>query len=438
MTATGRRIGLEQEFFLVDASGELSHCADEFLERCHQSALEQGIHPQYFVPEFVKNVVEINTPPAFTVEELSGEYLKHLHLAIATAKSLGLQLYPLSSYPLPIRPIMRNKTNYHAQVRTVGFDRSLHAGKCTGTHLHLELPPGILDPQVGVSYHSTPVEQAELLNIYNLATALDAAMIGLSRACPFYEGQSLGLANHVVHYRGSEVFGWDGVFTDVPIAGGLRPYADSVETLVELQFERHYGWLKAMDRAGVDRALFLGTGGNLLESSWNPIRLNQLGTVEIRSIDSTYPEVVIALAALLDSAARRVRTEHLMVRPVSGTVTFEVQGDVLQVPDFDFLNHTLLYAAVTEGIHHPHVNAYVESIFDFVSKDAVTNRFLARLRSDFDQRQTVESEILKDFAPDSTELSRGAGLWLVQQSCDRLEQKVSELLAEQLLAVSAT
>jgi len=36
------------------------------------------------------------------------------------------------------------------------------------------------------------------------------------------------------------------VFTKVPIAGGLRPYADSIETLVELQFARHYGWLNAM------------------------------------------------------------------------------------------------------------------------------------------------------------------------------------------------
>ncbi|QXE22254.1 glutamate-cysteine ligase family 2 [Richelia sinica FACHB-800] len=135
MGVVKRRIGLEQEFFLVDENGYLSDRADEFLDSCHLMAQAQGINPNYFVPEFVKSMVEINTPPAYTGIELAREYLKNLKLALSVSRQMHLRLYPLSSYPLHIMPVMRDRPNYHIQARTVGYDKFLHAGKCTGTHL---------------------------------------------------------------------------------------------------------------------------------------------------------------------------------------------------------------------------------------------------------------------------------------------------------------
>lgn len=428
MVEMQRRIGLEQEFFLVDRSGELTNRADEFLAACREIALQQNLNPAYFVPEFVKSMVEINTPPANSAADLAKIYLQHLNLAVQAARSIDLCLYPLSSYPLHIMPIMRDKPIYHIQSRILGADRYLHAGKCTGTHLHLEAPPGSLDTQVGVAYRSTPLEQAELLSTYNLATALDAALIALSRACPFYEGQAIGLASHTIRYRGSEEFGWEGVFTPLQILGGLRPYADSIEQLVELQFERHYHWLAAMDRAGVDRQLFFATGGNLLKSAWNPVRLNPVGTVEIRSIDSNYPMVILAILSLVYHTAHRVWQEQLTVRPDPDATGFELDGDRLWVPSFEYLNGKLLYAAATEGIKHPAVNAYVDSILNFaLADDGAGARYLAKLRSELDQYRTIEAEILQAFVPATAELSREEGLRLVQACCQTFEQQIVRL-----------
>ena len=150
MAIVKRRIGLEQEFFLVDEAGSLSDRADEFLKSCQFIAQGQGLNPNYFVAEFVKSMVEINTPPADTAKELARVYLKNLKLAISVAQQMGLRLYPLSSYPLPTMPVMRDHPNYHIQARTVGISKFLHAGKCTGTHLHLEVPPGVIDRMVGM------------------------------------------------------------------------------------------------------------------------------------------------------------------------------------------------------------------------------------------------------------------------------------------------
>ncbi len=436
MTVEDRRIGLEQEFFLVDEEGVLSNRADEFLQRCQQVAEVQGRTPKYFAPEWVKNMVEINTPPAYSVTELAREYLTNLKLALQVGRELSLRLYPLSTYPLHVMPVIRNKLWYNVQVRTVGYDRFLHAGRCTGTHLHLDLPEGTIDPHVGVSYDASVEAREELLNIYNLATALDQALIALSRACPFYEGRGMNVAAHTFYYRGSDTFGWEGVYTHLQSVGGLQPYAASVEELVELQFARYYAWLEAMDKAGVEPHLFQEAGGNLLKAAWNRVRLNQIGTVEMRGTDSNYPEIILAIATLVYNAADRVRRENLTVRPADGVRTFEVSGNNLFVPDFKYLDGDLLYAAVTEGVKSPEVRAYLDSILEFVVEDGGEgSNYLAKLRSSLGDYQTTEAEIRQEFAPATAQISRDEGLRLVRQSCDKLEAQVSSLYCESPLAV---
>ena len=97
MTVANRRIGLEQEFFLVDETGAISNRSDELLQRCQEVATEKGRSPNYFAPEWVKSMVEINTPPAYSVTELANEYLSNLKLALEVGRDLHLRLYPLST-----------------------------------------------------------------------------------------------------------------------------------------------------------------------------------------------------------------------------------------------------------------------------------------------------------------------------------------------------
>ncbi len=292
----------------------------------------------------------------------------------------------------------------------------------------MDLPEGTIDPRVGISYNATAAARAELLNIYNLATAMDTALISLSRACPFYEGQATRIAAHTAHYRGSEAFGWDGVYTELPQVGGLQPYAASAEELVQLQFARYYAWLEAMDRAGVERHLFQKAGGSLLKAAWNRVRLNPLGTVEMRGTDSNYPEVTLAIAALVYNAADRVRRENLTVRPTEGARTFVLKGDRLFVPEYKYLNGELLYAAATEGVKSPAVAAYLESILRFALTDKSAGvEYLTKLSSAIEDYQTTESEIWRDFAPATAQLAQEEGLRLVRESCNKLAEQVESL-----------
>jgi carboxylate-amine ligase len=321
---------------------------------------------------------------------------------------------------------MRDEKDYQVQVRTVGPERFVHAGRCAGTHLHLELAEGTVDPNAGIAASASEDARSEALNLHNFATALDPALISLTRSCPFYEGEATGLASRVVRYRGSEEFGWDGVYRDLPLVGALLPYATDTEQLVQQQFDRYRAWLQAMDRAGVERRLFLEAGGDLLRPAWNPVRLNRQGTVELRGMDSNYPEVTLAAAALVVGAAARLRRDGLIVVPDEGVGTFEVDAEKLRVPGFGYLGKELLRAAVTEGVESPEVTAYVDSVLEFVGGE----ERLAELRRDRRSSSgypTTEARILREYHSENGRLTEKEGLRLVLDACDELEAQASGL-----------
>ncbi|HET7478056.1 MAG TPA: glutamate-cysteine ligase family protein [Rubrobacteraceae bacterium] len=421
-TFEGRCIGLEQEFFLVDATGTLSDRADEFLARCAELTRSAGRDPEGFFPECARCMVEINTPPSYSLANLSREYLQNVELAMEAARDLGLRLYPLATYPLKAEGSLRDEPRYELQARTVGRRRFENAGQCAGVHLHLETAAGAVDPRVGVSYESTRAARRGLLDLYNLATALDAALIALSRSCPFYADAATGLAMRTACYRGDPDLFPGGLYAELPLVGGLLPYAESIEDLVEQQFARYYSWLGAMDRADVDPRLFERLGGGLLNSSsWNPVRLNTHGTVELRGLDSNYPETVLALLALVKTVADRVRRDGLRVVPDDDLRVFEISCGKLHVPSFEYLSGDLFREAVSRGVESPEISAYLDSIFEF----ARDGEDYAALRSGGGYR-TTEADIL-DRYPGDTVLTRERGLALVLEACDELEAQVTRL-----------
>src|SRR5215208_4534028 len=220
-----RRVGLEQEFFLVDREGALSDLADPFLRRCRDAARAEGLDPLCFKAECVKSLVEVVTPPSPRLADLIEEYLNSLGLALRVASELGLALYPLGTYPLPISPVVREDPDYRVKASTIGHGRFSHAGRCAGAHLHLELPAGTVWPDVKAALDAPPAAQRDLL-------------------------------------------GFEGLYEDLHELGGLSAYASRVEDLLDQQRARYRAWFAAMDLAGVERRLFAQAGGSLHRASW--------------------------------------------------------------------------------------------------------------------------------------------------------------------------
>jgi carboxylate-amine ligase len=417
---------MEQEFFLVDEAGRPSGRADEFLEVCREGSRGAGREP-CLEPECATNMVELQTPPVSSLEELEREYLDALALALGVAREAGLRLYPLATYPLRMTPVLRDEPRYTVQLRTMGRKRFLHAGRCTGVHLHVEVGPGSVSGRVGVSYDASMAARKELVGVYNLATALDPALLALTRACPFYEGRRAGLAARAAHYRGHPTLAPQGLYAGLAAVGALAPYARDVEDLVEAQFARHRAWLEALGAAGVGPRLAAASGG-LLRTSWNPVRLNALGTVELRTMDGNYPEVVLAACSLAHAAADRVRSENLSVEPSEGVHAFEVDGRTLRVPRFAYLGGDLLLAAMTGGVNSPEVVAYLDCLLEFAAPYGGERlEGLRRVRFEGRGYPTTEARISEEYAPGEEAIPEDEGLRLVRDACEELEAQVSRL-----------
>ena len=372
----------------------------------------------------MKNLVEVVTPPSSGLQDLADSYLSNLNLALKVASEFGLALYPLGTYPLPINPVVRDDPGYSVQASTIGHDRFLSGGRCAGTHLHIELPASTVWPDVKAALDAPSASREELLGLYNLATALDPALVALTRACPFYEGRMDGFASRTVHYRG--IFGFDGLYANLQEVGALSDYATRVEELVDQERARYEAWFAAMDLAGVERRHFALTGADLHRASWNPVRLTHHGTLEIRSIDSNLPEVILQVCALICGAVERVRSQRLKVMPSRGVRTVELEGDLLLVPDFTYLSGELLGAAASLGVEDPRIESYVDSLVRFASAYGEWWKGIPPLGSSGSYR-TTESWLLESYLPVGVSVTRYEGLSLVREACHRLKEQVQSL-----------
>lgn len=431
-----RRIGLEQEFFLVDEDGILSDRADDFLACAKEAAGDEDLSPDSFVEECTKSMVEVNTSPAATLADLKREYFTVLDLALRAGRGSGIRLYPLGTYPLPVTPAFREEPSYQLQSVVVGRERFVHAGRCIGTHLHLETAEDTVDRETVVSRDASPEALAELVNLYNLAVALDPAIVALTRSTPFYEGQTPGVAVRTARYRGSAVFGWEGVYTHLPLVGGLRPYAASAEDLVFQQHAGYQSWVSALERIGLDEERYLEAGGALLKAHWGPVRLGGLGTVELRGIDGNYPAVILAMVAVIQATARRVRHESLDVMPSESARYLELSGDTLLVPTFPTLTGDLLRAAVTIGPKDPTLASYLDSLLAFADPYLEDTNAPKTLRPN-GAYMTTETSIREAYGS-GVPLPEGEGLRLVLEACDELERQVEEGVRLQASGFSQT
>jgi carboxylate-amine ligase len=123
-----------------------------------------------------------------------------------------------------------------------------------------------------------------------------------------------------------------------------------------------------------------------------------------------------------------VRRENLTVRPQVGCKTFQLQGQKLNVPEFDYLNNELLYAAVTEGIHNTAIKDYLDSILEFsCHEDSEVGHYLAQFKTTLGEYTTTEAQLLAKFPTTTGTISQADGLALVRYCCDRLEEEVGYL-----------
>lgn len=252
------RFGIEEEYFLADASSGESPSADR-ADRFHAAApklVKAASH------EFLKGQAEVQTEPLADFDE-ARESLRGMRRALSKlAGEHGMDLFAAGTHPLAkVRAqVASEDQRYRRLERELGVI-AMRAMICA-THIHVEAP-----------------EPDERISLMNRVIPFLPLFYALSVSSPFWQGRDSGL-------KGIRL----SAFAEWPRMGLPEIFADGAD------YQRYVDLLVAADV--VDDASFV----------WWHIRPSaRFPTIELRICDScTRLDDVVAIAALYRALMRRL------------------------------------------------------------------------------------------------------------------------------------
>lgn len=418
-------VGLEFETFILDSRGRVSEFkVDDLIDVCLARELPAR-------EESSRNMLEFGTSPYADLQRSFLEMVSTLSEVIKSARKLDGYVYPLANYLGEFQPKLRNKSWYLVKRQIIGTKRMLLAASCAGFHFHYSLSRNIFNEVSKFLQIIPPADERQiLLNQYNALIATDPAFITMLQSSPFFNGHYIAKDSRVVTYRGGEVIGIDGAYTDLKQFGGLQAYAHSYEQLVKSIFYRYESWRKLATSSGQPTEDIAAK--SKLDYAWNPIKINKLGTIEYRGMDMNYPKYIISSSLILKFLLRRVSDPRLSVMPCKEGIKkpFKVESGVLFVPPANYLHNILQYEAAKNGLDNRALSKYVKALYKFVLPE-IPKRYSVLLnpaKRMYKDRKTVSDEIISDVKRRGYSLSSK----LPSSVCAELAIKYSEKLGKEL------
>lgn len=175
MLISGPRFGIEEEFFLCDATsrGLLKSFSREFIDQCHESLGDRVSH------ELLACQIELKTPISDSPGAAS-EFIEHGRVElIKIAAEHGIRIFTAGTHPLA--QWRRQKLSSGSRYDAIHRDFRIIARRnlLCGLHVHVEVP--------------TDIDRIWLMNqlMENLPL-----LLALSGSSPFWSGQDTGLSSY--------------------------------------------------------------------------------------------------------------------------------------------------------------------------------------------------------------------------------------------------
>lgn len=348
--------GFEAEAFILDSDGFMTDKADTLIYWCNNYKKRKLDVKR----EASTNMIEIGVVPRIYVRNVASIFMQDMLAVYETAERLGLRLYPFAVYPGEYNVAMRND-GYYGIKRRIMDDGWWLAGRCCGLHQHYELPDSIYDPKtLQLTKACSQEDRLKTLNSYNFCLAADSALITFTQSSPFHNGSRIAKDARIMLYRGGSSI--RGAYTDLPEYGTLRKYEKSYDSLVNGIEGRAEKWRYLMAGVGAPKEAVDSLGD--LEIGWNPLRINQLGTIEVRGIGMTFPSHFMATAIMLKYCLRAIQRDNLTVMPsrIGIREPFKIEGGTVYVPKFSRL-WELQFDSARDGMENDDVYDYCRNFY---------------------------------------------------------------------------
>lgn len=422
---------METEFFVIDNNGLISNEADKIMQ-----AIKLALPQVDVKEECAHNMIEFGCEPHFYFHKALQDMIRGIEQALKTAKSHNLRLYPYGTYPGKFEPVMRTSGLYGIKNEVFGPERFKIAGRCAGFHFHKALPKGVFDKK---NKSLKPLSESKVkktvADTYNLCIALDPAVTVLMQSSPFYQGKHIGKDSRVIVYRGGNLLGYpEGYYAKLQEFGGLPNYKTYGKDILHKVFERYLEWTRLISRfkSGL-RPLAKYT--SQLDTTWNPVRINSLGTTEVRGMDMNLLSYVAATSTLLTYLLREVQTNYVAVKPTELAVKepFKLEGNTILVPPDFYVRKKLQYLSAYNGLDDWEIENYCRA-FTKLAKTYVpadSRKLLRPIDKMLEERRTVSDKILREAGFKSeepeTELPNEVAAELAIRAAEHFEKDLAQI-----------
>ncbi len=390
-------IGMEVEMFTLDESGNMSNDADLLIKEVKKKYPEAEI-----LKECGKSMIEIKSFPSEMISNTMEHLLEEMESVLICAEKEDIKMFPLGTYPGIFTPEMRQDRPYLIKEQIFGRNRFLIAGRCVGLHCHYTLPWGVFDSKQKIlkRLHRSKNQQT-MVGSYNLLIAMDPALTTFMQSSPFYQGKYIGKDSRIIVYRGGEDFDYpQGLYANYHPFGALQPYKQTNTDMIDIIFRKYDEWKKIIQKIDMNLRVF-SKHGSILDTTWNPVKINAVGTLEQRGMDTNHPMYITATGIAMKYILRYVQEESLNIVPsdIGNTEPFKIEGNVMYIPPHTHVRKVLQRNAAYEGLDNNEVYDYCKKLLKFATQCVPKEKavLLDPFRKIIDERKTVSDEIL-DFA----------------------------------------
>ncbi len=404
------KIGLEAEFFTLDYDGNVIPAADRLIKRVR----EQYPHIDFKI-ECAKNMVELCSFPGVDVKDTTDKLLKECEEILHCAEREKIVLFPLGTYPGRFMPEMRQDKKYHIKEQIFGKQRFSIAGRCVGFHCHYTLPWGVFDSvNVFIKQLIQSRNIRTMVNSYNLMIAMDPVTTTFMQSSPFYQRNYLGKDTRVIAYRGGRIFNYpQGLYAQYPDFGALQKYEHTSFDLVDFIKRKYTQWKEMLQKIGVNLRT-LTTHGSMLDTAWNPVRINSNGTLEQRGADMNHPMMMTAMITMIKYLMQEVKDSDLSIEPseVGITQPFKQEGHVVYIPPDAHVRKVLQPLAAFEGLENSETYRNCKGLLTLCRNLTPKHErpLLKPFQKMIEERTTVSDEIIASAKKRGFEAKKGRTL----------------------------
>ncbi|MBN1156230.1 hypothetical protein JXA85_01315 [Candidatus Woesearchaeota archaeon] len=390
-------VGFEVELFTINGKGRIVAGADTLIKRAKKLGLK------YVKKECSKNVIELAADPDEIVPESMGNVLDELEKICSFGEKKDIFLCPLGTYPGSFNPVLRrDNKHYDIKESILGKNRFKIEARCCGLHCHYTLPRGTFDAEVRMLKLLVRAKiKNAMVNSYNMMIAADPALTTFMQSSPFYQQRYFGKDSRVIMYRGGkDLKNEKGAYSKLSRFGGLPQYKLTTLDLIELITNRYESWMSFIDEMGINIKT-LAIYGSILDTTWNPVRVNAHGTLEQRGMDMNHPKYIVGIGGMIKFVLKKLQEEHYAVVPsdIGIKEPFKIEGDIIYIPPHSYVKKQMQYLSAYEGLDNEMVYDYCKRFLKLTASCMPKEKLklIAPFKKMIENKKTVSDHII-DFA----------------------------------------